>query len=220
VIDDARRRTRTPVRDDASFERVEAPLVEDETEWSECLFEGTTLSGVDAQHVRLVDARLRGVALVDAVLARLDARDCLIADSDLANAACVGAVLTWVDVTGSRATGLDLTQSVLNHVSFRDCKLDLASLRFAKATEVEFRDCTLAGADLTGAQLARVTFERCDLTGADLSSARLEEVDLRTCTLESLRGVGALRGATLDAAQVVGLAPSLAVELGIVVSQD
>jgi uncharacterized protein YjbI with pentapeptide repeats len=216
----ARRRPQAPARDDSSYERVDEPVLEDDVEWMECLIEGASLAGTAAQHVRLVDIRLRTVDLRDAELPHLDARDCLIVDSDLANATCANAVLTWVELAETRATGLDLAESTLLHVTFRDCKLDLAAFRFAKLTDVELRDCVLTGADLTGAELTRVTFLRCDLTGADLSSARLDSVDLRSCTLESLRGVGALRGATLDATQILALAPSLAAELGIVVVND
>jgi uncharacterized protein YjbI with pentapeptide repeats len=213
----ARRRPPAPARDDSSYERLDDPVLEDDVEWSESLIEGASLAGVRAQHVRLIDVRLRSVDLRDAVLPGIEARDCIVTDSDLANAACTNAAFTWVELVDSRATGLDLSESELLHVTFRDCKLDLASLRFAKLTDVELHDCALTGGDLTGAELTRVRFERCDLTGIDLSSARLDTVDVRTSTLASVRGVGALRGATVDAAQVVALAPSLAAELGIVV---
>lgn len=213
----ARRTPPEPARDFSALERLDAPALEDDTEWFDCMVDGATFTGANAGPVRLADVFLHAVDLRDAVLDRLDARDCLVSECDLANSAWAGALLTWVEVAGSRATGLDLSESVLKHVTFRDCKLDLAGFRFAHATDVAFRDCALIGADLTGAELTRVTFERCDLTGADLSAARLEEVDLRTSTLESLRGVGALRGATVDATQLVALAPSLATALGIVV---
>jgi uncharacterized protein YjbI with pentapeptide repeats len=63
-------------------------------------------------------------------------------------------------------------------------------------------------------------FDSCDLSGVDLSFADLDRADLRTSRLDSVRGVGSLRGATIGAAQLVTLAPALAAELGIRVEAE
>ncbi|MBV8950023.1 MAG: pentapeptide repeat-containing protein, partial [Actinobacteria bacterium] len=103
----------------------------------------------------------------------------------------------------------------LRHVTFRECKLDFALLRFLHGDSVMFVDCILTGADLSGATLAGAEFERCDLVDVDLSYADLDGVDLRSSRLAPARGVGALRGAIVDAAQLGTLAPALAAEIGI-----
>ncbi len=62
--------------------------------------------------------------------------------------------------------------------------------------------------DFAGATLRRVSFDHCRLIGADFSKATLEEVDLRGSEVGIARGYGALRGAFIDPAQLVTIAPA------------
>jgi 5-enolpyruvylshikimate-3-phosphate synthase len=48
-----------------------------------------------------------------------------------------------------------------------------------------------------------------------MNRVTFQPVDLRTSTLVDVRGTGSLRGAIVDASQLIDLAPSLAGELGI-----
>jgi uncharacterized protein YjbI with pentapeptide repeats len=75
-------------------------------------------------------------------------------------------------------------------------------------------------ADFTGATLRDVRFETCQILGADFSQATLTRVDLRGCELEPVGDVNGLRGATVDAVQLAGLAPLLARAAGILVDTD
>ena len=201
--------------DFAAYERLTSLPLEDETEHESLVFEHADVRGAKAEHVVLTDVQLQSVDAQGAALPRLAVRDALFADCDLSNARLLGASLVWVDLRGCRATGLDVTESTLRHVTFHDCKIDLSLFRFTRTESVRFVDCILTGADFSGAALGGAVLEGCDLTGADLSFANLEHADLRTTRLESLRGAGSLRGATIDPSQLVTLAPALASELGI-----
>jgi hypothetical protein len=68
--------------------------------------------------------------------------------------------------------------------------------------------------------LQHIAFPGCDLSTANLSQVRCQDVDLREARLDGLQGVGALAGATIDVDQVFGLAPALAVALGLVVHNE
>jgi hypothetical protein len=63
--------------------------------------------------------------------------------------------------------------------------------------------------------LAHVHFGGCDLAGADVSKVRCTDVDLRGARLDGVKGVGALKGATISPDQLVVLAPGLAHAIGL-----
>jgi uncharacterized protein YjbI with pentapeptide repeats len=72
--------------------------------------------------------------------------------------------------------------------------------------------------DFGSATMVRVSFAGCTLTGADFTKVSCTAVDLRGAALGITAGFDALRGATIDSVQLVGLAPYLARHLGITVA--
>ncbi len=119
-----------------------------------------------------------------------------------------------------RMSGAVLAGARLRDVRFEECSLDDANLRMIDAERVTLSGCALVAADLHGAQIASAQFARCDLRGADFTKARLRDVDLRSSEVTGLRGAGTLRGATIDSAQVIALAHSLAAAVGVRVVDD
>src|SRR5262249_17729187 len=124
---------------------------------------------------------------------------------------------TWdrVRLVDCRASAIELPQTKLRNVAFVDCKLDDANLRHARLQEARFENCVLTGAEFIGAQLENVDFAGSDLPGVDFNEARCAGVDLRDARLTGLKGLAALRGATVALDQVVTLAPALALALGL-----
>jgi uncharacterized protein YjbI with pentapeptide repeats len=118
-------------------------------------------------------------------------------------------------VASLRATGFELAEAELRDVAFRDCRLDLASFRFASLEAVAFVDCRLEEADFHGATLRSVRFERCRLAGATFEAATFEQGELAGCDLTDLRGVERLRGVRMPPGDVVGIALLLAAAVGI-----
>jgi uncharacterized protein YjbI with pentapeptide repeats len=169
----------------------------------------------DVIGVRVTDAREPGGAfsksrLVDVELVRCDLSGCDFSES------------RWqrVRLVDCRASSIDLSQTNLRDVTFEGCRLDEANLRMAELHSVRFRESQLTGAELTAGTLEQVSFPACDLAGADFSQSRCASVDLRTARLDGLRGVGALSGTTIGFDQLVGLAPALAVALGLKIESD
>ncbi|MEU0738167.1 pentapeptide repeat-containing protein [Streptomyces sp. NPDC006134] len=101
-------------------------------------------------------------------------------------------------------------------LEFRE--VDLAGQDGAGA---RFLDCALVGCVLDGTVLPRARLLDTVLTGArgvgtGLAEATLRDVDLRrVAALEVARGVDRLAGAVISPAQLMGLAPVPAAELGI-----
>jgi uncharacterized protein YjbI with pentapeptide repeats len=115
----------------------------------------------------------------------------------------------------SRMTGIQLNECELREVLFEDTRLDMANFRLARLERVTFRDCSLTEADFADAELDTVRFERCRLRGAGFRDARCRATDLRGSSLEDLDGAGGLAGATIDAVQLMELAPALARHVGL-----
>ncbi len=98
---------------------------------------------------------------------------------------------------------------------FVGCKLDWLNLRSAQLEDVLFEDCTLEELDLTGGERRTGCVPRDAHERAGIDRARLADVDLRGgLRMASISDPGSLRGATVDAAQLLDLAPLLADHLG------
>lgn len=156
------------------------------------------------ERVTLTGARLRSLALTDVVAHAVEA----------SGGDWTGARLRRVAFDRARLAGLQLTDADLQDVVFRECRLSLATLHSARLREVTFERCDLDEAFL-GATMQAVRFEGCRLVATDFSGASLTRVDLRGSELEPVGDVGGLRGATVDAEQLAGLAPLLARAAGI-----
>jgi len=157
---------------------------------------GVTFEGLRAFRVRFTGCDLAGLVLREQV------------------------VLRNVVFERCRMSGAVFAGAKLKDVRFEDCSLDDSNLRMLEAASVTFTDCNLVAADLYATRLEDVRFERCDLRGADFSKAQMTNVDLRGSEVVDIRGADALRGATIDSAQVVALARSIAAALDIKVVDD
>ena len=134
---------------------------------------------------------------------------------NLANVAAPELAVRRVTVTGARLTGAQWTRGTIGDVTFRDCRIDLATFAGTTFERVAFEDCLLTQADLQEALLRSVRFDRCDLSEADLSAVRLDRCELRACTLDRVVAIERLRGAAMAPADIVGHAALFADALGI-----
>jgi uncharacterized protein YjbI with pentapeptide repeats len=163
----------------------------------------------------LVEARLAGVELDSARLARTSLRDVLVEDGSWSNLDAREASLRRVEFRRVRMTGAAFPDAKLEDVRFVDCRLDLTSFRFARLERVAFEGCRLEEADFYEATLVSAAFSHCDLRGASVDGARFERAELRGCELEGLRGGERLRGVRMPWPDVVGSAGTFATALGI-----
>jgi uncharacterized protein YjbI with pentapeptide repeats len=164
----------------------------------ECTFSGVSFGGGRLRKSRFTDVTMRDTRFVATDLAETGWQDTTLANCALA--------------------GVQVFSAGLRRVTFRDSKLDSVNLRTALLREVTFENCLLRDVDFGGATLRRVGFGGCTLDRADFSKVTCTDVDLRGAALDIKAGYDALRGATIDSVQLVGLAPRLASHLGIVVA--
>jgi uncharacterized protein YjbI with pentapeptide repeats len=120
-----------------------------------------------------------------------------------------------IALTGGMSSGLVVTDSTLQDVSFRSAKLNLANFRMSRLRRVEFRNCDLSDADFQGSDLKNVVFKNCNLAGVEFSGCKAERVDLRNSNISTIRGVNSLKGATISTEQMMSIAPVMAAELGL-----
>jgi len=179
------------------------------------LLEDAEASSWEAPSVRLSEVALRRVDLSETRLRALSLVDVLASAVNAANGLWSGVRTSRVSFERCNLVGLDLSDGELSGTTFSECKLDLANLRLSRLRDVVFSGCALHGTDFYGASLRTVRFVGCELHETDFTQASLETVDLRSSALVDIRGAGSLRGATVDASQLIDLAPSLAGELGI-----
>ena len=172
-------------------------------------------AGVSATRLSLDTVRSDALHISGARLLHLNAYRTWWEDCDLSNADLGHATIRQAVLRRCRLTGLGAAEATLRDVLLDGCKLDFASFHLATLERVTFRACVLTDAELGESIQRTVRYDGCDLRAADFSKARLTAVDLRGSDLERLRGLGNLRGARISSEQLVGLAPALAVQLGI-----
>jgi uncharacterized protein YjbI with pentapeptide repeats len=194
-------------------------IEQDETTLS-AMFRGDDICQLVAPSWSASELQLNKINASQSHLERTSFSDVAFANCDLIATSFPEASWRRVLIKGSRASGLQLQSSTLKDVSFVECKLNLANFRFAKLSNVVFQDCILDEVDFYAAELCRVDFRRCSLGKTQFSSARLRHVDLRTSDVLSVMGISSLSGAMIDSTQLIGLAPRLAVELKLHVTDD
>jgi uncharacterized protein YjbI with pentapeptide repeats len=149
-----------------------------------------------------------GARLTDVELVRCDLAGCDFSETKL----------TRVVVVDCRATAIEAGQAQLRDVAIVDSVLRDANFRLTTLENVRFESSTLVGAEFIGARLENVAFTTTDLSRADFTQARCTAVDMRDARLDDVKGVGSLAGASISLDQAFGLAPALAVALGIAIA--
>jgi uncharacterized protein YjbI with pentapeptide repeats len=162
---------------------------------------------------------LEKVGLLQAQLPRVTARDMVAKQCDFSSTTLVDGAFNRAEFINCRMTGVDFNKASVHDVLFRGCKLDMANFRFADVRRVQFVDCTFIESDFLGATLHDVRFESCTLEKVVFDQAKCKQVDLRTSQLVELSGWSSLKGAVIDTAQLMAIAPYLAQTIGIVVKE-
>lgn len=182
--------------------------------------EGMSLVEIDAMKQTLLGLDLDGVLIekgqfTGAHLMRMQAKDLRIVRSDFSSAILNDGGLFRVEWRDSRLVGTNFSKTILHDISFVGCKLDLANFRFSDLRRVRFESCTLSESDFLGARLHDVVFSDCQLEKTVFDQTTCTKLDLRGSHLTELSGWGSLKGATIDSAQLAGVAPYLAQTLGL-----
>jgi uncharacterized protein YjbI with pentapeptide repeats len=177
------------------------------------------LAGQEAELVEFDRCHLCRVTLAAAAFERPRFTDCLVENCDWANLRMAKPSAVRVRFSTVRLTGTQWIAGGLRDVGFQDCRMDLATFRFATLKDVAFVGCNLTGADFTHADLRRAEFRDCDLTGAQFSNASCAGARFAQCELSGIGGVTSLRGATVAAHDLAALSYAFARALDIVIEE-
>lgn len=127
-------------------------------------------------------------------------------------------ILRDVDFNGGRLGAVEAYDLKGRAVHFRDCRLNYLNLRGSTLADVAFTDCQIDELDLGQATVERMGFPGSRIGTLTMHNATLKDVDLRGAVLDIVNGAASLKGATISPDQLMGLAPQLARESGILVA--
>src|SRR5487761_1571203 len=211
---DKRRSIAPPCLDGVAMEPATVEGLNGDECFERKIIDGAPLSAAAARGVVFDTCVIRRAALDGSKLARLRIVDARVEKPNLANSDWTKARLSRVEITGSRLTGLILSEAELRDVVVAGCKSDFLRCGLAKLTSVKFEDCILCDADFQDANLEFVTFAGCDLSLAEFTRAKLREIDLSGAKIDGL-GIepGQLRGVTIDASQAMFVIALLGIEI-------
>jgi uncharacterized protein YjbI with pentapeptide repeats len=167
-------------------------------------------ANVTFDNLKMVKSTFQNVDLSGAHFA-----DVVVEESDLSGASTMSGSFLRTEWKACRAGGWQVADACIEDTLFDECKMHLLNMRFSKLKSVTFRNCVLKGADFQGASFANVRFEGCNLAEAEFRQCTVEALDLRTSQIQDIKYVEGLRGATIDALQLIDLAPKMAHVLGL-----
>lgn len=176
-------------------------------------------TGVVVDDVEIEDAELVAVDLDGGRITRLVLSGCVVRSVSLVEVDLSDGRVDHVDVTGSRWASCVVDGGTWEAVTLEDVRAVRLSARQATWRQVTWRGCDLTALDLSGARLDRVRFEGCVLVDADFSGATVKKADFVDCDLTGVRGIGSLRGATVDVPTLTSMAAAMAATFGVAVAQ-
>ncbi|MFF1376456.1 pentapeptide repeat-containing protein [Streptomyces sp. NPDC058308] len=179
-------------------------------------FRGLDLGGQDGAGALFMDSAVTGCAVDETRLVRARFVDSVLTELRGVGTDLMEASLRDVEVVDARLGGVQVHGGVLERVVVRGGKIDYLNLRKARLRDVVFEECVLVEPDFGLASLERVEFRGCAVRGVDFSGVRMVDVDFRGASeLEVARGVECLAGAVISPAQLMGLAPVFAAQVGV-----
>lgn len=158
---------------------------------------------------------LSGVRVLQLDLDRPQLVDLRFDECDLSAIEATGFGMRRIAMRGSRLRGVALSKGQFDDGLLVDCTTDEFSMRFSTLRNVTFRNCDLTGADFYQATFDHVTFEDCRLRTARFHAATIKCLRITGCDLSGLAGALDLKGAQIAVDDLQSLAPSLAGEAGI-----
>lgn len=184
---------------------------------------------------RIVEAHIENQSLANQAHKQLSISDSAIIKSDLSQMtlesfdtfnsvfkACDFTASTFsnsswhvIECNNIRCSGTQITNSTLKNTSFKNVKLELVNFRFSRFDCVLFEDCVLDDVDFYNATLKNVEFINCAINNITFSGAKMKNVDISRSTIDTIKGIGSLKGVTISYDQLLQLAPYFAAEAGI-----
>ena len=146
----------------------------------------------------------------------IDLTDVRFENCDLSNTDLSKAVIHRVELVNCKVIGINLGDSTLRNVVFKQCNGNYACFRFANFGQVIFKDCLLRNTDFGESFFSKVTFHCSDLQLAQMSGTKLKEIDFSNSEIEGLGSrLEDLSGAIISPVQAV----SLSKKMGLIIKE-
>ena len=178
-------------------------------------FDRESFDGTDLQGSTFLECEFSAVSMTDTALRGARFVECRATGLYATVFRAPRATFRDVVLAGSRLGSAELYDNGWNSVHVDGGKLDFVNLRSSRLTDVLFSNAIIGELDLEGVHATRVAFRNCRIGALNLSGAVLQDVDLRTTEFRSITDLPGLSGATVDASQMMMLAPLLAANLGL-----
>lgn len=159
------------------------------TMFRSCLFERVDLSDCTFRDVVFDNCRFIGCVMDRVWLNRVDMRDC-----SASGMSFLRARLAQFGAFSTDFSYANLSETFIDHVAFRSCKLREAALQRAKLKHVRWEECDLTRLDVFGTPLAGIDVSSCAFAAPVLSGDYRE-----------LRGAVVSEDQALDLAQLLGV---------------
>lgn len=117
-----------------------------------------------------------------------------------------------------RVGSLELAGVSMNSVVISGMRANFASLANSKLQDVLINDCRFDTLDFVGVNAKRLRFVDCVVEDLDLRQMVAESLDIRGLDFARVRGVSAMRNATINEYQLTQIAADLAELAGIEVA--
>jgi len=177
--------------------------------------EGVTLTSNDLKNINIAESFFNKVDFEHSDIQRFDVLDSIFRGCNFTATKFPESSWRRVSIDAGRCIGMQLANSTLRDIDFKNSKLDMVNFRFSHLENVGFDGCTLNDVDFYDARLKNVEFVNCTINGITFASARMNNVDISKSTVEGIKGINSLRGVTISYDQLMQLAPSFAAEAGI-----
>ena len=156
-----------------------------------------------------------GARVLELELDRPEWLDLRFEECDLSGVVASDFVMRRVAFHGTRLRGVSFGNGQYDDGLLVDCTTDELSWRFSRLRNVTFRNCDLSGVDFYSTTFDHVTIDSCSLRGARFHAATVKCLAITGCVMTGLAGAMSLKGAVVDLDDLQSLAPSLAAEAGI-----
>lgn len=160
-----------------------------------CRFEEISADDVDLQGTTIRESEIVRPSAVTVHAARGEWSDVRLAGGRIGVLEAYEATWSTVELTGLKASYVNLRACTLTDLTLTDCRID----------ELDLADARIQRALLSGSQIDRLTVQ----------GATLEGFDLRGATIGEVVGISSLRGAIISPDQLIDLAPALAHAVGL-----
>ncbi|RBQ14521.1 hypothetical protein DP939_40370 [Spongiactinospora rosea] len=201
--------------------------VGNEGKLAEFVYAGSDLRQLSLNDIALSTGRVADLRVQRVVFHGLRVSSVEFVDCELSELRWSDSKLSRVKFTNCKLLGAAFDDVTLDDVMFERCRLDYAGFasspavnRYRGAGGLIFTGCSLQEAAFTGVDLSRALFDECELRRTEFVGGHLRGCDLRGQDLSAIRGVGSLKGVTIERSQVHQLGEALAAELDVTYGED